>query len=161
MTPEEIHRATVKSHVTATLALGVTDFHEVLARCQGADPQLVDACLKEIGNKTDRRDLERTPTRELFVRLPAADPFRSQWWFTGETVDHLSRRVVAAADTGRILSLGTPTVGHELARAGADVVVLDVDQHVVDAVNERCPRPVAQCYDVADELPEALRTTFR
>src|SRR6266481_9149367 len=147
MTPEDIHQAAVKRCVAAAIALGASELHEILARCQGADPKLVAACIEERGTMPPTRPIERGASRELFVRLPAPDPFRSQWWFTGESVDRLAGRVLSVGDVERVFSLGTPTVGHELSRDSVDVLILDVDQHVVDAVNELCDRPVARSYD--------------
>ena len=161
MTPDEIYRAAVKRCVAAAVALGASELHEILARCQGADPRLVAACVEELGATSAARRPERGTSGELFVQLPAPDPFRSQWWFTGESVAYLADRVLSTGDEGPIFSLGTPTVGHELFRDGADVLMLDVDQHVVDAVNELSDRAVAQSYDVADDLPEGLGAAFR
>lgn len=101
--------------------------------------------------------------RELFVRLPAPDPSRSQWWFTGETVDFLANRAVALANGGRVLCLGAPTIGHELLSASLDTIVMDIDEDVVHAVNRlsSCTSPVAIQYDVADPMPADFAKTFQ
>jgi dGTPase len=160
MTTEENHRAAVKSRVTGAIALGFSEFQDILARCQGADPRLVAACIKELGMAVPSRTFDRNPSRELFVRLPAPDPFRSQWWFTGECVDSLVNRILTGGNASRVLCLGTPTVGHGLLRNGLEALVLDADQHVIDAVNAAGISPAAQCYDVADALPECLNASF-
>jgi hypothetical protein len=160
MTTEYNHRAAVKSRVTGAMALGFFEFQDILARCQGADPRLVAACIEELGATVPSRTFDRNPSRELFVRLPAPDPFRNQWWFTGECVDSLVSRILTGGEASRVLCLGTPTVGHGLLRNGLEALVLDADQHVIDAVNAAGISPAAQCYDVADALPECLNASF-
>jgi dGTPase len=97
------------------------------------------------------------------VRLPAPDPSRSQWWFTGETVDFLANRAIALANGGRVLCLGAPTVGHELLSASIETLVMDVDQDVVKAVNRlsSSTAPVATQYDVADPMPAGFEKSFQ
>ena len=94
--------------------------------------------------------------------LPAPDPARSQWWFTGETVDFLANRAIALVK-GRVLCLGTPTVGHELLGALITTLVLDIDQDVVEAVKSlsSSKEPVAAQYDVADPMPAGLEKSFQ
>src|SRR5215472_6758254 len=111
MTPKEVHRAEVIRRVQGARARGVTDFQEILAHCEGADPTLVTACLTASGPiSATIANPPATYSRDLFMRLPAPDPFRSQWWFTGETVDFLANRAIALVNTGQVLCLGTPTV---------------------------------------------------
>ena len=161
MAVEDTHKAAVKNCVTVAVALGISDFQEILVRCQGADPRLVAECYEELGTTHPLKTFERNANRELFLRLPAPDPFRSQWWFTGECIDSLVERISRGSDSPRVLCLGTPTVGHELLRDDFAVLMLDVDQHVVDAVNSLSPSDSARCYDVADHLPDGLSASFR
>src|SRR5271165_859544 len=114
MTPEDIHRTEVARCVRRALDLGATDFQEILICCEGADPALVEACMTGLSpTGTTSPASPATYSRELFVKLPAPDQFLSQWWFTGESIDFLANRAIALVDGGRVLCLGTPTVGHE------------------------------------------------
>src|SRR4051794_19466077 len=163
MTPEDIHLTEIARRVEGALARGVKDFQEVLVQCEGADPALVQACMT--GPSSTDATIPKPPatySRELFVRLPAPDPFRSQWWFTGESVDFLANRAIALVNGGRVLCLGTPTVGHELLSATIPTLVLDIDQHVVEAVKtlSSSEEPVATQYDVADPMPAGLEKSF-
>ena len=164
MTPEDLHRTEVARRVQSALARGVTDFQEILADCEGADPALVEASMA--APSTRGAAIPKSPatySRELFVRLPAPDPFLSQWWFTGESVDFLANRAIALVNGGRVLCLGTPTVGHELLSPFITTMVLDIDQDVVDAVKSlsSSKEPVAAKYDVADPMPAGLEKSFQ
>jgi dGTPase len=163
MTPEELHRLAVLHRVETALNEGHTDFNRILPQCEGADPALVAECIKQVGG---RRDTATSTTasvhvRELFVRLPAPDPSRSQWWFTGETVDQLAKTAIGSANGGPVLCLGTPTIGHELISFGVGALVLDVDHHVVNAVRSLSKEPIAETYDVADSMAPELEASFR
>lgn len=161
MTEEDIHRAAVKDRVAAIVAMGTTDFHDVLSRSEGADPLLVREFFTEItGKAAAPTHPPRSTGDEVFSRLPASDPFRGQWWFTGESVDFLADRVLEASKGGVVLCLGTPTVGLGLMSSGLGVVVLDVDQHVIEWFDKIKPG-AARCYDVADELTADLTNAFR
>lgn len=145
-------------HIATARGLGVEDFHDILALCEGADPHLVAQCLVNIGAAPVATSVRPAP-REAVLGLPAADPSRSQWWFTGETIDIVCERAIAtttAHRAGRVLCLGAPTVGHLLAVRGVETVVLDVDEDVVKFVNAALGKPVARVYDAADELPSEL-----
>jgi dGTPase len=164
MTPEDLHRTEVARRVQSALDRGVKDFQEILVYCEGADPALVEACMAS--PSSTGATIPKSPatySRELFVRLPAPNPFRSQWWFTGESVDFLANRAIALVNGGRVLCLGTPTVGHELLSASITTLVLDIDQDVVEAVKSlsSSKEPVAAQYDVADPMPAGLEKSFR
>lgn len=161
MTSEELHRAAVRNRVLSAIALGALSFHDILVQCEGADPNLVAELITEV-KQTALPSLPHQPkfSKEVFIRLPASDPFRSQWWFTGDAVDYLSSRATAIADGGRVLCLGVPTLGYALLSESIDTIVLDVDQHVIDAVNVT-KNGAAQCYDVAQPLPDDIRAAFR
>ena len=153
MTDEQAHRAAVVRAIDAARAQGKAGFHQILQCVEGADPGLVAECLGEA------KDLAPTPplltavaSQELLIRLPAPDPARSQWWFTGETVLEVAKRTTSAAHGGRVLCLGTPTIAHELISTGVEVLLLDCDSHVVNAVRELSDKRVAEEYDVADTM---------
>lgn len=158
---EARHRSDLIDRIASARALGVEDFHDVLALCDGADPRLVAECLLTVSPAPVATRVRLTP-RETALRLPSADPSRSQWWFTGETLDIICERAIAATTahgTGRAVCLGAPTVGHALAARGVETVVLDVDEDVVKFVNAALGKPVAQVYDAADDVPSDLVST--
>src|SRR5579871_2214994 len=162
--PEDRHRIEVTRRVLSAIARGAKELQEVLGFCEGADPVLVAECFASADPPSSSiSDSSTTYSRELFVRLPAPDPSRSQWWFTGETVDFLANRAIALAKGGRVLCLGAQTIGHELLSASIDTSVMDVDQDVVQAVNKLSSStdPVATQYDVADPLPKEFEKSFQ
>lgn len=165
MTPDDLHKTEVDRRIRAARDRGVEDFQEILFYCEGADPNLVRELLgaPRLSVATSTGPTLSTYSRDLFVRLPAPDPFRSQWWFSGETVEHLANRAITLANGGRVLCLGTPTVGYELLSAQIDAHALDVDQHVVAAVMSlsSSEKPVATQYDVADPIPSELLGCFQ
>lgn len=122
MSDEAQHRDEVKKRVQMALASSATDLHEILAGCHGADPRIVAEWVGELGTGHASAREHLYPTRETFLQLPAADPFRSQWWFSGETIEFITDRVVAktTAGGGRVLCLGAPTVGHLLLGRGVE-----------------------------------------
>ena len=156
MTDEQAFRAAVVRAIEAARAQGKTEFHQILQSVDGADPALVVECLREAKDATpDASLMAAVASQELLIRLPAPDPARSQWWFTGETVLDVAKSTATAAHGGQVLCLGTPTIAHELISSGVDVLLLDCDPHVVNAVRELSDKPVAEEYDVADTmLPE-------
>src|SRR5271154_6049832 len=109
MAQEKSHRLAVERAIEIASARS-SDFHEVLLQCEGADPVLVAKILEEgkHGTLLTAASPPATHTQELLVRLPAPDAFRSQWWFTGETVAYLAKRAANVAPKGKILCLGTP-----------------------------------------------------
>jgi putative nucleotidyltransferase with HDIG domain len=126
MTAEEVHRLAVTRAIEMVTAQGNTNFHEILLHSEGADPVLVAEIIREgkyTGSATTA--IPAVPTQELLIRLPAPDPRRSQWWFTGESVVGLAKRAMTVANGGRVLCLGTPTVAHELISAGAGTLRTD------------------------------------
>jgi dGTPase len=156
------HRAEVMACIEGARSLGASDFHEILEHCDGADPRLVAECLASVVT-SPTQPAAILPSREKpFLRLPAPNPFWSQWWFTGATVELICGRVSAGirARGGRVLCLGAATVGHQLVARGVDTLVLDVDEDLVQALNTDAGKNVAQTYDAADDLPPDLSKQF-
>ncbi|MFY9854524.1 MAG: HD domain-containing protein [Terracidiphilus sp.] len=161
MTDEQVHRAAVVRAIEAARAHGKSGFHQILQSVEGADPGLVAECLGDAkGTSSALPLLTAVASQELLIRLPAPDPARSQWWFTGETVLEVANRATFAAHGGRVLCLGTPTIAHELISSGVDVLLLDCDFHVVKAVRHLSDKPVALEYDVADALPPGCEAAY-
>src|SRR6185369_14879557 len=124
MTDEKAHRAAVVQAIHEAQAQGKVGFGQILQSAEGADPRLVAECLADAKNASPIIPLVApVPSQELLIRLPAADPVRSQWWFTGETVLDIAKRAIGAARGTRILCLGTPTVAHELISSNANVLL--------------------------------------
>lgn len=154
MTDEQAHRAAVVRAIEAARAQGKITFHQILQCAQGADPGLVAECLGEAKEMASPPPPSKSiGSQELLIRLPAPDPSRSQWWFTGETVLEVARRATFAAHGGRVLCLGTPTIAHELISSGVEALLLDCDSHVVNAVRNLSAQRVAEEYDVAEAMP--------
>lgn len=160
MTEEAKHRNEVKERIRFAMSAGASEYQDILSLCEGADPRLVAECIAEIGAVVTR-STTALPLRETLPQVPAADPFRSQWWFSGETVEFFFDRIATRTRVGggRVLCLGAPTVGHLLLARGIDTLVLDVDKDVVamihDVFGDR-----AREFDAADELPHDLLSTF-
>jgi dGTPase len=161
MTEEERHRQEVLGRIRTAKAAGLSDFHEILAECDGADPRLVFECLgAPAGSTAGPAPSIATIPREAFIQLPAADPSRSQWWFSGETIDLICDRVMQCNPERPILCLGAPTIGHALLKREAQVVILDVDPNVVEVVNEKTRTSAARLYDASDPLPADVKSSI-
>ena len=158
----------VRECVRAALTSGASDLNEVLQETQGADPVLVaklidaeraKATVVHIGGSFITQD----DTSSISYRLPAPDPSRSQWWFSTRGLSYISTIVRAQAarlSPCRIFSLGTPTLGWNLARSGIKMSVLDVDRDVISSLKPLTDDVDLIEYDAADELPSELIESF-
>lgn len=154
MTPEELYLNEVTHCIRSAIGQGARDLQTILTQCDGADPRLVATLINELGHPVERAEAPSSPSGDVYLALPAGDPFRSQWWFTGDTISSLATRAITIARDDSVLCLGTPTIGHTLAGSAVRAIILDVDQHVVSAVNKASGGNPAAFYDVADEMPK-------
>ena len=159
---EEVRRA-----VNRALAVGYTKFEEIMVVVGSPDPRLLKKVFDEINKKgtPDTQKLSdelkakglaaRRLSAELPLKLPAADPMRSQWWFTLDSVKYLAERVWEMSANGPAAFLGAPTVGfHYFNWFDNNTMILDADDDVINSLN--LPRN-GFIYDVSDEIPESLK----
>lgn len=163
---EAEYRGAVLRSLQAAMRAGYRNFHDVLRRCEGADPVSVAELLKHeppIDVSTKGQSTAYELLSSLSRQLPAPDPFRSQWWFSSGGIAHLLNVIDARGAlfvTPRILCLGTPTLSPYLLERNYRVEVLDIDKQVLDAIansNEHCS---TREYDASDDLPADLSQAF-
>lgn len=160
---EEVRRAVYRA-----LAVGYTTFEEIMAYVGAPDPRLLKEVFDEIKKKgtfPDTRKLSdelkakglyaRRLSAELPLKLPAADPMRSQWWFTLDSVNYLAERVWGMSANEPVAFLGTPTVGfHYFNWFDNHITILDADCDVINSIN--LPKN-GIIYDVSDDIPQSLK----
>jgi len=166
--PATEYENNVTKCIRVALASGFSDLNEVLQHCQGADPVLGARLLeKERGQPSNENTRAQFPTPDdvssISYRLPAPDPSRSQWWFSTRGLSYLSRLVrtqAAKLTECRVFSLGTPTLGGNLARSDTRISVLDIDGDVISSLKPIAEGASLLTYDAADDLPEELHESF-
>lgn len=159
---EEVRRA-----VYTALAVGYTTFEEIMVTVGSPDPRLLKEVFDEITKKGSflypqklSSDLQtkglhaRRLSAELPLRLPSADPMRSQWWFTLDSVVYLAERIWGLSANEPTAFLGAPTVGfHYVNWFGNHTKILDADGDVINSLN--LPEN-GITYDVREEIPQSL-----
>lgn len=157
---EDTFRSEVLAAVKHALAVGRTSFEEVLKYVGATDPRIV----RELYDKARGLPAPAPPdpvkatgarrvTASLFLKLPAADPIHSQWWFTLDTVAELSSRVASYSLGAPTAFLGVPTVGFHYSHSfGTPATILDSDSHLLEAL-ELPSNAKKQQYDACTSLP--------
>ena len=167
---ESAHRNRIKNLVRLAMLKGETSCEDILFIVGGADPLLVADLKNEIEATEQLVELRQTyaevaararrETASLPNRLPAADPMRSQWWFTLESAVALSDTLAALTNRAPVAFLGTPTVASHYCIAHNDgSALLDIDRDVVDAVNLPASS-LRKRYDVVEALPQNTRGRY-
>lgn len=165
----EEHKSAVRRRIQEALKSGSLDLNDVLARCECADPAFVASLLsEEVGKYPAAKpfvdSVEYDSVSTLYYRLPAADPSRSQWWFSTSGVTRLLDLIdarIGLFESPRILCLGTPTLGPNLAYRALPLDILDVDPQVLGALSLPTGNTTLRQYDAADPLPRELADNFR
>ncbi len=162
----------VRAALRRALAAGLRG-RDLLRGVLGADPRLVDeildGLLKEPAAQPEaehaqreRHEAARRYAAEMPLGLPAADPMKSQWWFSLDSVESLSARARVLSEDGSAVFLGAPTVGHHYALCyETRTTILDADPDVVASVREaiggiRANGWAAETYDAWEEPPSNL-----
>ncbi len=160
---EEVSRAVYRA-----LAVGYTTFEEILVTVGSPDPRLLKKVFDEITKKGPFPDAQklsgdlkakglhaRRLSAELPLKLPAADPMRSQWWFTLDSVMYLAERVWGVSANEPAAFLGTPTVGFQYFNwFDNNTTILDADSDVINSLDLSRNGII---YDVSDEIPHSLK----
>src|ERR1700722_563063 len=152
--------------IQAAVRAGYRDLNDILRQCEGADPVLVAELLKSkptggVSPTTGANSYESLSP--LSRKLPAPDPFRSQWWFSSSGISHLLNIVAVRAslfESPRILCLGVPTLAPYLFNRNYHIEVLGVDEQVLAAIAPPPPSFTTREYDASDDLPKELFESF-
>jgi len=170
LSEESKYQEEIKAAIRRALSSGYETFEQVLSKVGSPDPRRVKVLFDEVkregfanpktGTNEDLRSKgskARRLSAQLPLKLPAADPARSQWWFTLDSVTKLAYRTWELSAGGSAVFLGTPTVGFHYAYwQDSPVTIIDADQDVIDALV--LPSQSKKiCYDVAESLPETWR----
>lgn len=159
------YRDLVKHAILRVTSLGIHDLDEIISELGSPDPRLVSELFYEVEaeviNKSDTYEIHadegkaRRESSDLLLQLPAPNPMTSQWWFTLDSVEYVARKVWSFSRGGNCAFLGSPTAGYYFANwTGKQVCVLDIDKHVIHAVNSP-ERLHAELYDARDEISPA------
>jgi dGTPase len=162
------HREAVRTRIAALLRRGVVNLMDILPESEGADPRLVAELMADlVGQGVSVQAPTAASFREadttLPWKMPAADPDVAQWWFTLSSIDWLAERVRSRlVDPGaaRVLAIGAPTVGYHLGLLGLQTTVLDVDEHVVEAISLESSSYQALQHDILDDFPNEYTAAF-
>jgi hypothetical protein len=95
MSAQDAFEAEVSDAIRAARARGAKSFYDVLAFCEGSDPNLVARIYgadDDTGAPDRAEAVARRETSELAALFPAADPVACQWWYTLDTIDSLAIR---------------------------------------------------------------------
>lgn len=139
MSTGEEYLERIRDIVRAAVAEGRLSLAEVLERCDGAQPDDVAKILREVApgaSPTRFRHEFRTKISEFFHRLPAPNPELAQWWFNVDTVECVTERMalVGPRPPSKAVCLGAPTIAFGLALRGFNVLALDADEDLVNAL---------------------------
>ncbi|MCA6415924.1 MAG: hypothetical protein IM589_09435, partial [Cytophagales bacterium] len=145
---------------------GIVDFHEILQKCEGADPRKVYEIYNSLDLKLLKGSLkENQPNYELIGNkyLPAPDVSFSQWWFEEATINSINEKVhsiIRFSEEKEILCIGTPTLSLKTSNH-YNTTLLDIDSDVIKVFNnlgrENCKGIE---YNIANELEENIKSKF-
>ncbi|HEY1852253.1 MAG TPA: dNTP triphosphohydrolase [Candidatus Binataceae bacterium] len=162
-TSETNYRTELQEAVERAASSGATTLQEVLDELGGADPRAVEAAFRALASHPAKSTVAheaimgaanaRRKAASLPDRLPAADPMRSQWWFTLDTVVSLAEQLRDYAGDNPVAFIGSPTVAAYYAdRFANEVSVFDADPDIIRCLDTTTTLSVVE-YDVVNELP--------
>lgn len=131
MTNDSNYGDVLQRMVDLAVSAGAATLHDVLVRCEGAEPRLVAGYFRERHAKKLPETASTALQATVFGRgVPAPDPLASQWWFTVETVEKLAalaHRESRAEKSPRLVAVGAPTVALQFSRFHGPAVAVDSD----------------------------------
>nr|WP_279077496.1 dNTP triphosphohydrolase [Hafnia alvei] len=133
---EQVWETNLRMKIKNLLKRGLRNFDEILPLCDGAQPK--DAFrifneLKEtnVGSATNLLDYKS----RFFFKLPAANPKFFQWWYTLESQELMTTRILDVHNDHDIACIGTPTLAATISSYNKKVTLLDIDDDVVSLFN--------------------------
>lgn len=128
---EERYQADLRAMVRAAYGPDTT-LHDVLVRCEGADPRLVASIIAEVQPESPAPSSPgRLQTTAFAGGAPAPNPLASQWWFTVETVERLAKLAKDESSdrrSAKLLAVGAPTVALQYSRLYGEATAVDIDR---------------------------------
>ncbi|MEF1229695.1 bis-aminopropyl spermidine synthase family protein, partial [Vibrio fortis] len=92
---------------------------------------------------------------KFFFKLPAANPLFFQWWYTLESQELMTTRLLDIHSEDSIVCLGTPTLAATIASYSKNVTLLDIDEDIVSLFNSVFLNgPKAEAYDVNNDVAD-------
>lgn len=126
----------LRSKIRNLLQRGVTRFEEILPLCDGAQPKDVDRLFKELKDlRFEGSSASLDYKTKFFFKLPAANPRFFQWWYTLESQESMTTRLLDIHSEHDIACLGTPTLAATIASYSKNVTLLDIDEDIVSLFN--------------------------
>lgn len=152
----------LESKIKRLLQRGITSFEEVLPLCDGAQPKDVDRIFKNLKDSTiEVSSISLDYKTKFFFKLPAANPRLFQWWYTLESQESMTCRLLDIHGTDDIACLGTPTLAATIASYSKNVTLLDIDKDIVSLFNNVFSNgSEAEVHDVNNELSESYKKKY-
>lgn len=160
------YEKTLSEKIQLLIQNSIVDFHEILQKCEGADPRKVH----ELINSLDSNHLEKSlqeiqPNYELIGNkyLPAPDVSYSQWWFEEATINSINEKIhsiIRFSKEKEILCIGTPTLSLK-ASNHYNTTLLDIDSDVINVFNNLGRKNCKGIeYNFANDLEDNLKGKF-
>ncbi|WP_313018299.1 class I SAM-dependent methyltransferase [Atlantibacter hermannii] len=134
---EQVWETSLRIKIKNLLKRGFKKFDEILPQCDGAQPK--DAFrifneLKDTNFGTSANSLDYKS--KFFFKLPAANPKFFQWWYTLESQELMTTRILDIHNDHDIACIGTPTLAATISSYNKEVTLLDIDEDVVSLFNK-------------------------
>lgn len=119
------------------LKRGLKNFDDILPLCDGAQPKDIFRIFSELKDTDFRGSTTSLDYKsKFFFKLPAANPKFFQWWYTLESQELMTTRLLDNHNDHDIACLGTPTLAATISSHNKKVTLLDIDEDVVSLFND-------------------------
>ncbi len=134
---EQVWETNLRIKIKNLLKRGFKKFDEILPLCDGAQPKDAFRIFNELketnfGTSTNSLDYKS----KFFFKLPAANPKFFQWWYTLESQELMTTRILDIHNDHDIACIGTPTLAATISSYNKEVTLLDIDEDVVSLFNK-------------------------
>ncbi|WP_022940459.1 dGTP triphosphohydrolase [Psychromonas hadalis] len=141
---------------------GYRTLDKILPQCDGAQPKDISYILEKVKQEgVEFKTVSLDYKNKFYFNLPAANPLFYQWWYTLDSQEKLSRKVLDETDSAEILCIGTPTIAATLKSYGASVSLLDIDPDLISLFNNTFPENSSGLqHDIFNELDAKYVNSF-
>ncbi len=157
---------TLSEKIDNLIGYGITEFHEILKNCEGADPRTIKAILDSKETSQIQQIISNQYINSSIVGknyLPAPDVSYSQWWFEESTIKYIIDKIrtkIKLSDGKVILCIGTPTLAIKTSETFS-TTLLDIDNDVISIFNDLKRETCSGIqYNFGDSLPQELENSF-